>query len=134
MSKSFYMANKSLHTLPKFSTSSKGVLVGNGQNVPALFVIPIVLTVTGHCFGIYTIIGEIYDGIDLVFRMKNMVKTEGVLSARNGTFQFINRSVAVFSQTNLHITPKSKVDVKCLALFCEETSGMAVAKFGIWMG
>ena len=29
-SKSFYMANQSLHKIPKFSTSSKGIRVGNG--------------------------------------------------------------------------------------------------------
>ena len=87
------MANKLLHTLQKFSTSSKGILVGNGQHVPVLFVIPIVFTVSGHCFEIYTIVAEIHDGIDLVFGMKNMVETEDMLSARNGTFQFINRSI-----------------------------------------
>ena len=34
MSKSFYMANQSVHKIPKFSTSSKGIMVGNGQHVP----------------------------------------------------------------------------------------------------
>ena len=38
MSKSFYMANTSLHTLPKFSTISKGIIVGNGKFVPVMFI------------------------------------------------------------------------------------------------
>ena len=96
MSKSFYMAYKSLHLLPKFSTSSKGILVGNGQHVPVLFVIATVFTVSKHYFEIYTVVAEIHDGIDLVFGMKNTVETEGVLSARNGIFQFINRSIPIF--------------------------------------
>ena len=91
----FYMANKSLHILPKFSTSSKGILVGNYQHVPVLFVIPVVFTVSGHCFEIYTIVAENHDSIDLVFGMKNMMETEGVLSTRNGTFQFINRCIHI---------------------------------------
>ena len=36
MSKSFYMPNTSLHTLPKFSTTSKVIIVGNGQLVPVM--------------------------------------------------------------------------------------------------
>ena len=36
MSKSFYMANTSLHTLPKFSTTSKGIIVGNSQLIPVI--------------------------------------------------------------------------------------------------
>ena len=105
-SKSFYMANKSLHTLPKFSTLSKGILVRNGQHVPVLFVIPIVFTVSGHHFEIYIRVAEIHDSIDLVFGMNIMVETEGVLSARNVTFQFIKRSIPIFPQTDLCVTSK----------------------------
>ena len=39
MSKSFYIANTSLHTLPKFSTSSKGIIVGDAQLVSVMFII-----------------------------------------------------------------------------------------------
>ena len=79
------MANTDLHKKTKFSTSSKGIMVGNGQHVPVLFVIPSVVSVCGHLFEMYTIVAEIHDGIDLVFGMKNMVETEEVLSARDST-------------------------------------------------
>ena len=48
MSKSFYMANTSLHTLPKFSTTSEGIIVGNGQLVLVIFIIPATL-LSGPC-------------------------------------------------------------------------------------
>ena len=41
MCKSFYMANTSLHILPKLSTTSKGITVANGQIVPVIFIIPV---------------------------------------------------------------------------------------------
>ena len=86
MSKSFNIASQSLHTQKKFSSSSKSIMVGNGQHVPVLCVIPVVVNVCGHSFEIYTIVDEMHECIDLVFGMKNMVKTEGVLSARDRTF------------------------------------------------
>ena len=38
MSKSFYMQCKSLHTLPKFASSTQRIQVGNGQCVNVLFI------------------------------------------------------------------------------------------------
>ena len=37
----FYIVNTGLHTLPKFSTSSKGIIVRNHQLVPVIFIIPV---------------------------------------------------------------------------------------------
>ena len=65
-----------------------------------LFVIPAVVSVCGHLFEIYTILAEIYEGIDLVFGMKNMVET-GVLSARDNTFKFISRSIPITAMDKL---------------------------------
>ena len=49
MSKSLYMANTNLHTLPKFSTTSKGISVGNGQLVPVIFNIPVTCSFRTMC-------------------------------------------------------------------------------------
>ena len=35
----------------------------------------------------------------------------------------------IYPLTDLCVTPKSKVYVKCLAPFCEEISGMTIANF-----
>ena len=71
-----------------------------------LFVIPVLVTVCGHIFEIYTIVAEIHEDINLVFGMKNMVET-GVLSARDNTFKFISRSIPIMTVGTLCVQPKS---------------------------
>ena len=48
MSKSYYMRCKSLHIMPKFTSTNRRMQVGNGQYVGVLFVIPVVLTIQKH--------------------------------------------------------------------------------------
>ena len=48
MSKSYYLHCKSLHTLPKFASKTQRIQVGNGQYVSVLFVIPIIIEISGH--------------------------------------------------------------------------------------
>ena len=49
MDKSFYIANTSLHTLPKFSTTGKGIIVGNGLACPCHFYHPCHMLHSGPC-------------------------------------------------------------------------------------
>ena len=94
-------------------------MVGNGQYVPELFMIPVVVGVCGHLFQIYTIDAEIHEGIDLVFGMKHMVET-GVLSVTYSTFKFISRSIPILKLDKLCVQPKSKVYLKFRTPFCED--------------
>ena len=57
------------------------------------------------CLKIYTKLAEINEGTDLVFQMKNMVETEGVLSARDSTFKFISRSTTILTMDKLCVQP-----------------------------
>ena len=61
MSKSFYMHCKSLHSLPKFSSKTQRIQIGNGQFVSALFKIPVIIDVHRHRFEIYTLALEIHE-------------------------------------------------------------------------
>ena len=70
MSKLFYMVKQSLHKIPKFCTSSKGLKMGNRKHVPVLFVILVVVKVSGHLLEICTIAAEIHEGIDSVWDEK----------------------------------------------------------------
>ena len=79
-------------------------MVGNGQHVPVVFVISVVVIVCGHLFEIYIIVPEIHEGTDIVFVVKNMVET-GVL--RN--FKFISRSIPILTMDRVCVWPKSKV-------------------------
>ena len=54
MSKSFYMRCKSLHTLPKFASTTQRIQVGNGQCISVLFIIPVIIDIHGQRFEIYT--------------------------------------------------------------------------------
>ena len=66
MSKSHYLHCKSLHSLSKFSSKTQEIQVGNGQYVSILFVIPMIVNISGHIFEIYTLVSEIHENIDLV--------------------------------------------------------------------
>ena len=71
MSKSFYMWCKSLHTLPKFTSTTQRIQVGNGQCVSVLFIIPVIVEIHGHRFEIYTLVSDIHENVDLVLGIKN---------------------------------------------------------------
>ena len=98
LSKRFYDSNPVLHDMPKFVTTCTGIRIGNGSIVPALFVIPILFMACGHTFEIFTIVAEIDDDMDLVFEFKNMVETESMFNTRRGEYDFIGRSIPVFSR------------------------------------
>ena len=79
MSKSYYLPCKTLHKLPKFSSNTQRIQVGNGQYVSVLFIIPVIIDIQGHRFEIFTLISEIHDNVDLVMGMKNIFELEGVI-------------------------------------------------------
>ena len=57
-----------------------------------MFVTPIILTIQGHMFAIYTMVSEIYENIDLVLGVKNFIKFKEKLS--------IKISISFFKQIN----------------------------------
>ena len=48
LSKSHYLSSKSLHLLPKFTSKTQRIQVGNGQFVSVLFIIPITVDIHAH--------------------------------------------------------------------------------------
>ena len=56
VSKSYFLHCKNLHTMPKFTSSTKRIQVGNGQYVGVLFVIPVIVTIKNHRFEIFTLV------------------------------------------------------------------------------
>ena len=81
MSKFYYLRCKALHALPKFSSNTQRIQVGNGQYVSVLFVIPVIIDIHGHRFKIFTLISEIHDNVDLVMGMKNNFELEGIIDS-----------------------------------------------------
>ena len=76
MSKSFYMQCKSLHAVPKFTSMTQRIQVGNGQCVSVLSILPVVIDVNGHRFEIYALVSEIHENVDLVLGIKNVFKLQ----------------------------------------------------------
>ena len=81
MLKSYYLWCKTLHALPKFSSNTQRIQVGNRQYVSILFVIPVIVDIHGHRFEIFTLVSEIHDNVELVMGMKNIFKLEGIIDS-----------------------------------------------------
>ena len=128
MSKSYYLQCKTLHALPKFSSNTQRIQVGNGQYVSVLFIIPVIIDIHGHQFKIFTLVSEIHDNVDLVMGMKNIFKLEGVIDLQDSCFSFLSGSIPFFPVTAVEIAPKTQKVVIVEAPFIEELSQMAIVK------
>ena len=103
-------------------------IVGNGQYVSVLFVIPVIIDIHGHRFEIFPLVSEIHDNVDLVMGMKNIFKLEGVIDSQDSRFNFLSRSIPFFPVTAAEIAPKTQKVVVIEVPFIEELSGMAIVK------
>ena len=128
MSKTYYLQCKTLHVLPKFSSNTQQIQVGNGQYVSVIFVIPVIIDIHGHRFEIFTLVSKIHYNVDLVMGMKNIFKVEGLIDSRESCFSFISRSIPFFPVTTVEIAPKSQKMVTIEAPFIKEISGMSRVK------
>ena len=72
--------------MPKFTSDTQRIQVGNGQYVGVLFIIPVIITI--HRFEIYTLVSEIYENVDLVLDIKNPFELKGVIDSWNSCFSF----------------------------------------------
>ena len=132
MSKPYYMCCKSLHSLPKFTSKTQRIQVGNGQFVSVLFIIPVIIDIHVHRFEIYTLVLEIHENRDLVLGIKNVFESEGVINSWDCCFKFLNRSLPIFPKEHIMLEPKEQKLIKVKAPFIDEISGLAIIK--IWDG
>ena len=117
-SKSFYMQCKSLHNLPKFTSTTQRIQVGNGQCVGVLFIIPVIVDIHGHRFEIYTLVSEIHENVDLVLGIKNVFELEGVINSRECRFEFLNRSVPIYPEKEVILKPDEQKLVRVQSSIC----------------
>ena len=64
MSKSYFLRCKSLHSSPKFTSSTRRIQVGNRQYIGVLFVMPVIMTIQKHRFKKCTLVSEIHENVD----------------------------------------------------------------------
>ena len=98
MSKSYFLQCKNLHAMPKFTSSTRRIQVGNGQYVGVLFVILLIITIKNHRFEFFTLVSETHKNVDVVLGIKNLFELEGVIDSQNSCLSFLNRSTPFFPQ------------------------------------
>ena len=128
MSKSYFMRCRSLHSLPKFTSITTRIQVGNGQYIGVLFVIPVIMTIQNHRYEIFTLVSEIHENVDLVIGIKNLFELEGVIDSWDSCVNFLNRSIPFFPKEKVSVKPKEQRLIILEAPFVEEISGMAITK------
>ena len=129
MSKDFYDKNKILHSLPRYKTQAKTIVVGNGDKVDILFAIPTIIRIEDHVFEIFTLVAEIQPSIDIIFGMKNMFETEGVYDLSELKYKFRNRAIPMYPQKDQTIEPEGTREVEIEIPFAEELSGHVITKW-----
>ena len=128
MSKSYFLQCKNLHAMPKFTSTTRRIQVGNGQYVGVLFVIPVIITIQKHRFEIFTLASEIHENIDLVLGIKNLFELEGVIDSQDSCLSFLNRSIPSFPREKDEVKPKQQKLIVLEAPFVEEISGITITK------
>ena len=128
MSKSYFMRCKSLHSLPKFTSTTTRIQVGNGQYVCVLFIIPVIITIQNHRFEIFTLVSEIHENVDLVIGIKNLFELEGIIDSWDSCVNFLNRSIPFFPKEKVSVKPEEQRILTLETPFVEEISGMAITK------
>ena len=128
MSKSYFMRCKCLHFLPKFTSSTTRIQVGNGQYVSVLFIILVIMTIQNHRFEIFTLVSEIHENVYLVLGIKNLFELEGVIDSWDYCVNFLNWSIPFFPRKEVSVKPKEERILTLEAPFIEEILGMAITK------
>ena len=74
--------------MPKFTSSTRRIQVGNKQYVGVLFVIPVIITIQKHRFDIFTLLSEIHENVDLIPGIKSLFELEGVIDSWDSCLSF----------------------------------------------
>ncbi len=82
MPKAFYDKHTVLHTLPKYDTLVKNIVVGSGQLLPVYFALPIPLKMGEHVFECFTLIADVSNQCDFVIGLKEMFELEVLLDTQ----------------------------------------------------
>ena len=96
--------------MPKFTSTTRRLQVGNGQYVGVLFLIPLIITIQKHRFEVFTLVSEIHENVDLVLGIKNLFELEGVIDSRDSleisNFKETHRKT-VFTHHKVSSSPES---------------------------
>ena len=108
MSKCFYLRCKALLDLPKFTSKTQRIQVGNGQYIRVLFVILVIVEICSHRLEVFTLVSEVFDNVDMVLGIKNIFELEGVIESCKSCFRFLSRSIPIFPREQVVVKPGEK--------------------------
>ena len=128
MSKLYYLCCKSLHSLPKFTLKVQKIQVGIGQYVGLLFVIPLIVEISGHRFEVYTLVSEIHENVDILLGVKNVFELGGVINLQECCFSSLNHSLPIFPKDKVIRKLGEHKLVKVEAPCTDEISSLAIIK------
>ena len=77
--------------MPKFTSTTRRIQVGNGQYVGVLFVIPVIITIQKHRFEIFTLVSEIHENVDLALGIKKPIWTRRHDRFKGFIFKFLKQ-------------------------------------------
>ena len=97
-----------MQDLPKFASEMQRIQVGNGQYVRVLFVTPVIVEICHHRLGVFTLVSEIFDNVDMVLGIKNIFELEGVIDSHESCFRFLSRSIPIFPREQVVVKPGEK--------------------------
>ena len=86
------------------------------------------IDIHGHRLEIFTLLLEIHEKIDLVFRIKNIFELEGIIDSRGSLFSFLNRSITFFPKEQIILKPREQWFIKIEAPFVDEISALAIIR------
>ena len=75
--------------MPKFTSTTRRIQVGNRQYVGVLFGIPLIVTIQKLRFEIFTLLSEIHENVDLGVGIKNLFELEGVIDSWDSCLNFL---------------------------------------------
>ena len=105
----------SLHSLPKFTSRTQRIQLGNDQFVSVLYILAVIVDIHKHRFEICTLVSEIHENIGVVLGIKNVFKLEGVINSQDCCFNFLNRSLPIFLKECIVLKPKEQNLIKVKA-------------------
>ena len=128
LSYGFYLECDYLKKLPTFKPLGPHVYMGNGERVPAIHIIPIVFHIGNCAFEVFTLVCKMTSS-DLIWGMKNIIETEGVICTRSMEYKFLNRSPKLITKGPVHLPLDGYKHAINLRLdFPKEVSGQAIVK------
>ena len=105
LNRDFYERNKFLHSYPIYKIETTGVKIANDTIIPVNEAIHFMIKFQGHVFEIIAYLANMTADHDFLIGQKSMYELEAGANFRIFSFQFIMRSLNLYSSENVNIKP-----------------------------